>query len=95
MLPILKTESRILSKYNVRMIYLKKYTIKLYIDDILKYVISFIVIIVIFYFLDGKKFTKDSVSSAISITIGIICGDIITYFIKKRKAKKIKKESVQ
>ena len=67
---------------------MKKYEIIQYYHTIKKYIIYFLTVLIVRYFLDGRKFTKDGLRFAIILSITFIVYDILESLYRKRKYKK-------
>lgn len=66
---------------------MKKYKIKLYSEKIFEYLFSFIAILIIEYFMGGRKLTKENITTAIIFIAVIIVFDLIIILIRKNKKK--------
>ena len=63
---------------------MKKYAVKEYVMTIVPYVLAFAIIIILGYFINGKKITLDNVIFACVLTTLFILMDIYSAFKKKK-----------
>lgn len=68
---------------------MKKYIIKLNSKKIFEYLFCFIAILIIEYFTDGQKLTKENITTSIIFIAVIIVFDLIVFLIRKNKKKYI------
>ena len=65
---------------------MKNNTTKQRVIKIVEYIVAFITVIIVSYFLDGRKFTKDGLFYAIFITAIFVVLDVIKYISQLNKS---------